>query len=266
MVGQGAVAGQEGAPVAFQPRALLGAAPFAALPAGDTEVVSALQVSEVGPGRAFLSSALVPGLAQYRQGRRRWVAYLGVEVLAAYLHFDRKSDARRFRREYRDLAWEVARGGGPQDLRMDGDFVYYETLSKWSRSGSFDQEPGLPGVTPEMNPETFNGSVWALAMEIFNLDSMDPTSSPGYGAALAYYEERAYGPAFLWDWSTSPGSQDRFTRLIGESDRRFRSARQALGLLLANHLVSALDGFVTARVQAVAESRFLVEARVPLGR
>ncbi|NNM31538.1 MAG: hypothetical protein HKO53_00645, partial [Gemmatimonadetes bacterium] len=48
--------------------------------------------------------------------------------------------------------------------------------------------------------------------------------------------------------------------------RGFRSARQALGLLLANHLVSALDGFVTARVHAVADSRFLIEARVPVGR
>ncbi|NNM35363.1 MAG: hypothetical protein HKO53_19970, partial [Gemmatimonadetes bacterium] len=211
--------GQERPPEAFQPGALPGASVLGPTHSAGSVPFAGLQVAQVGPGRAFLSSFLVPGLGQYQQGRRRWVAYLGVEILAAYLHFDRKTDARRFRREYRDLAWEAARGGGPGEIRTDGDFIYYETLSKWSRSGAFDQEPGLPGVTPEMDPQTFNGSVWALAMEIFNLDATDPASSPGYGAAVAYYEDRAYGPEFLWDWGLSPGSQSRFTELIGESDR-----------------------------------------------
>ena len=160
----------------------------------------------------------------------------------------------------------MARGGGAGAVRTDGDFVYYETLSKWQRSGAFDAEPELPGVSPELDPQTFNGSVWALAIEIFSLDSADPLSSPGYAAAIAYYEEMAYGPDFLWDWGSSPAAQGRFTDLITESDSRFRGARQALGLWLANHLVSALDGFVTARVQAVGESRLLIEGRVPVGR
>ena len=277
--GEGA-AGQTSPPGALTPRALPGVVEPTAWgrfgsdaspdPDAGLEVVGFRQETQqnppVGPGRAFLSSALVPGLGQYQQGRRRWVAYLGAEVAFAWLHLARKSDARDLRGRYRDLAWEVARGGGPSDLRADGDFVYYETLSKWTRSGAFDQEPSTPGTTPETDPGTFNGSIWALAAEIFDLDPENPTASPGYAGAVAYYEERAYGSAFLWDWGSDPASQARFGDLIVDSDRKFRSAREALGLLLANHLVSALDGFVTARVHAVSDSRFLFEARVPLGR
>ena len=223
------------------------------------------QVEGPGSGRAFLSSALVPGWGQYQQGRRRWIAYVGLELTAAYLHFDRKSDARRLRRRYRDLAWNEARGGGPQSARKDGDFVYYETLTKWVRSGAFDVDPGLPGLSPETDPATFNGSIWSLAVEIFNLDHTNPGMSPGYAGALAFYQDRAYGPDFLWDWSGSPGSQQRFGDLIQESDGRFRAARQALGLLVANHLASALDGFITARVEALSGSRVLLTASVPVG-
>ena len=251
---------------AFQPRALPGTPwLWAADARDDLEPPVLRQVGDVSPGRAFLSSALVPGLGQYQQGNRRWAVYLGVEILTAYLHFDRRATARRLRGRYRDLAWDVARGGGPAALRTDGDFVYYETLTKWTRSGAFDLDASLPGVSPETDPQSFNGSIWALAVEIFDLDPTNPMASPGYAGALDYYQERAYGSSFLWDWSASPASQERFAELIEDSDRGFRSARQALGLLLANHLVSALDGFITARVHAVSDSRFLIEASIPVG-
>lgn len=226
------------------------------------------QESAAGPsqGRAFLSSLLVPGLGQYQQGRRRWLLYAGLEVTAAALYLDRRGDGRSLRRRYRDLAWDVARQSLSEGPRADGDFVYYETLSKWSRSGAWDIDPALPDVQPETDAGTYNGSIWSLASQIFDLDPGDPESSPGYGRALAYYMERGYGPAFLWDWSSSPGSRDAFTDLIDESDGRFRAARQAVGMLIANHLLSALDGLITARLAPRLDADTELRVEVPVGR
>lgn len=224
--------------------------------------------AQVGPseGRAFFSSLLVPGLGQYQQRRRRWLLYAGVEVTAAVLYVDRRGDGRSLRRRYRNLAWDVARDGLSEGPRVDGNFVYYETLSKWARSGAWDADPDAADLQPETDPDTFNGSIWALASQIFDLDPADPEGSPGYQNALDYYGERGYGPAYLWDWGGSPGSRETFGALIEESDSRFRAARQAVGILIANHLLSALDGLITARLARRTDAGTELLIEVPVGR
>ena len=73
---------------------------------------------------------------------------------------------------------------------------------------------------------------------------MDP-SAPGYGMALQYYRDRAYGEAFLWDWSRDPDARLELGDLIQESDDRFRQATVVLGAVLANHLASAVDAWLS---------------------
>ena len=132
----------------------------------------------LGEGEAFLSSLLVPGLAQYRQGQRRWIAYAGLEVLSAVLYLGARADALGLRADYRDFAWSAARSGLSTAPRRDGDFEYYERLTQWATSGRWDADPALDGVQPEGDPSTYNGSVWTLAMQIFNLDPTAPQRSP----------------------------------------------------------------------------------------
>ena len=203
----------------------------------------------IGQGEAFLSSLLVPGLAQYRQGARRWIVYAGVEVLFLVRYLDARSDTRDLRAAYRDFAWAMARRGFSADPRRDGDFEYYERLSKWASSGAWDADPQRDGIQPEDDPATYNGSVWALAAEIYNLDPADPGQA-AYARALQYYRERGYGPDLLWQWQSGSGDQDEFRTLITRSDRRARDTRLALWVVTANHLLSAVDGFVTARLTA----------------
>lgn len=204
----------------------------------------------LGQGEAFLSSLLLPGLSQYRQGKRRWIAYLGVEVLFAGLYLDARADTRELRTAYRDFAWTRARLGFSEQPRRDGDFEYYERLSKWAASGAWDADPRRDGLQPEPDRSTYNGSIWALAGEIFNLDPSNPEGSAGYARALEYYRERGYGPSLLWGWQGGSGDQDEFRNLIRDSDRRARDARLGLWIVTANHLLSAIDGFVTARLAA----------------
>jgi hypothetical protein len=74
-----------------------------------------------------------------------------------------------------------------------------------------------------------------------------PESDPAYQSALAYYRDRAYGTEFLWDWSGEEGAQSEFADLIVESDERFRQATNVVGAVIANHLVSAVDAYLSAR-------------------
>lgn len=206
--------------------------------------------SEFGEGEAFLSSLALPGLAQQRMGQRRWIAYAGIEVLSAFLYVRSRRDAGRARTAYRDFAWEEARAGLSVGPRRDGDFDYYETLSRWPVSGAWDANAELPGVQPETDPSTYNGSVWALATAIFGVDPEAPERSSGYARALEYYRKRSYGSHFLWAWSGGAGDRERFGRLIRRSDDRFRDARRALWIVAVNHLLSAVDGLVAVRMRS----------------
>lgn len=205
--------------------------------------------AELGQGKAFLLSLAVPGLAQQRMGQRRWIAYAGIELLTAFLYVRTRGQARDARAAYRDFAWDAARAGVVGGPRRDGPFAYYETLSQWRRSGAWDSDVARPGVQPESDPATYNGSIWALARDLFGVGAGNHEESPEYLRALDYYRQRGYGPDFLWAWQEGSGDQARFGSLIRRSDQGFRDARRALWTLAANHLLSALDGFVAVRLR-----------------
>lgn len=209
------------------------------------------------PGTVALLSLGLPGAGQHAMGQNRKWVYLALETVGWAFFLERRGAGGDLRDEYRSLAWDRARAQtGP---RVDGDFGYYETLTKWTSSGVFDSDPLAAGLQPEGDASTFNGSVWALSQQIF-LPSGTPINpdDPAYLSALNYYRDRAYGEAFLWDWSGSPGAQQEFSDLISDSDDRFRQATTAVGLVIANHLVSAADAFLAARgVQPPARIRLV---------
>lgn len=202
-------------------------------------------VPSVADAASPLRSLVVPGWGQLHQGNSRGWAYLALEAVAWFAFGNRTLAGRDLRDRYRDLAWERARVH--DGARRDGDFAYYEFMSKWTSSGAFDADTSRPGIQPETDPSTFNGSIWALAAGLY-LPPSGSTSDddPAYQRALGYYVGRAYGPGFLWDWSADPEARQRFGRLIHRSDERFREATTALGVILANHLVSFVDAYLSS--------------------
>ena len=209
-----------------------------------------------------LLSLALPGLGQHRQDKsRKWI-FAGLEVVAWSVYLERRSAGGASRNDYRDFAWE--QGRLQAGTRVDGDFEYYETLSKWTRSGAFDRDAVSSGLQPEEDPATFNGTIWVRAQGIF-LGGDGQPGDPGFAEAVEYYEARAYQAEFLWDWSRSPTDRARLGELISENDSRFRQATTAVGIVMANHLVSAVDAFLGSRGIASQASIGFAPRRTQVG-
>ncbi|GMR13077.1 MAG: hypothetical protein BMS9Abin29_1276 [Gemmatimonadota bacterium] len=257
--------GQAG-PVGCAPMATLSDALAAPLPAA--VLCDASLDPEVRPpavAKAFLYSLVIPGAGQKSLGQKRGLAYIALEAFA-WIEFARaRSDGGDLRNRYRTLGWDVARTfRGP---RVDGDFAYYEALTKFTRSGSFDMDPNTPGLQPESDRSTFNGNVWSLATELFFAPGTTPApGDPNFERALEFYRKRGYGDQFLWDWTGNEAERARYKDLIRDSDSRFRRSSVMAGVVLANHLVSAIDAFLSARVRAATNGIVVTHVRaVPVG-
>lgn len=194
------------------------------------------------------ASALLPGTGQLLQGNNRGAVYLAVEGLLLLRFVSFYTEGQQESDRYRDLAFSVARAPYQPTVR-DTTFEYFEQVGKYVDSGPFDADPG-PGFEPPTDARSYNGSIWLLARQTFfaHPDSIPDPASPEYQRALEFYRARAVGPNFLWSWRNAGLEQDLYRGSIEQSDESFRRATQHLGLLLANHLISAVDAFITGRL------------------
>jgi len=199
-----------------------------------------------------LASLLAPGTGQLLAHQDSGAVYLAAEVylVSRFLQLDHEAmaEARRFQ----DLAFDVARRSYVP-MRRDTIFEYYEQMERFAESGSYDTDPG-PAFVPEADSLTYNGAVWLLARRTFWEDpnvSPDPTSPP-YWRALQFYQARAVGPNYLWSWRNHSLEHEVFRDYIKRSDTAFRRAQNQIGLLLANHVLSAVDALISARMSAAA--------------
>jgi len=209
-------------------------------------------VSMTHPGLAFAASAVLPGAGQYLLGADRWVPFLALEIWGWLSWLDRHRDAGDLARQYRDLAWSAGRRNSIGE-RRDSTFEYYEHMSHYLGSGLFDYDQRTDGVQPELDGTTFNGEQWRLAKSIFFTGGVEyPVGSPQYTSALNFYLARAIPPTFAWAWGASNLELQTFRELIRNSDEAYRDATQILGAILVNHVVSAVDALVLARLQEQA--------------
>jgi hypothetical protein len=197
-----------------------------------------------------LASLVVPGSGQLLRKRDRGMVYLAAEAFILSRFLQLTHDGRRGADRYRDLAFAVARRGFTS-ARRDTVFEYYEIMERFASSGEYDRNP--TGVfTPEDDPGTYNGSVWLLARRTFfpDINNPPPPGSQPYLDAVTFYRAHAVGPDFRWSWHDAALEQQEYRATIRSSDDAFRSAQNQLGLLLANHLVSAIDALISSRLSA----------------
>lgn len=200
---------------------------------------------------APIASLAVPGLGQAVLGKDRFIAYLALEAWAVLEFSNQRTEARRQQNRYRVLARDVARSVfGP--TYPVGTWAYYESMEKYLESGVFDRVPG-GDVDPDINVDTYNGAMWLLARTTYWPDVNIPPSidSPQYRRALNFYIDRAVRPEYRWSWRNAQLEHDQYIRTIRRSNNSYREARAALGIVLANHLLSAVDAFVVLRVEGL---------------
>ena len=181
----------------------------------------------------------------------RGAVYLATEIylVSRFIQLDR--DASREADRFQSLAYNIARSAF-SPTRRDTVFEYYEQMERFTESGRYDADPG-PAFLPEADAHTYNGSVWLLARKTFWEDpdvAPDPTD-PAYWRALQFYQARAVGPGFQWSWRDHSLEHEVFRETIRRSDDGFRRAQNQVGLLLANHVVSAVDALISSRLAAV---------------
>ncbi|HUF49254.1 MAG TPA: hypothetical protein VMN60_00360 [Longimicrobiales bacterium] len=242
---------------------LLCAAPLAAQQAvpPPAPAVTPAAPPPVQPGAAFLASALLPGAAQYLASDERWLPYVATEVWALASYVQQRRSAHSLEQRYRDLAWQVARRVSVGE-RRDSVFEYYEAMTHHAASGAFDVDKLTAGVQPEPQAGTFNGDLWALARDLHFPGGRDfPPGTPAYDAALAYYLARAIPEQYAWAWGGSSLEQQIFSDIIVQSDAAARAAARYIGVILANHMVSAVDALVTARLRELGAGAFRIEGR-----
>jgi hypothetical protein len=210
-----------------------------------------VQAQEAAPASAPwwtpLASAVLPGSGQLMMRQRRGVPYLAAEAFLLLQYITVRSDAREFRGEYQRLA-QVARSFFTDDFPA-GDFEYYERMEQFVASGAYDLDAN-GGFQPETDTSTFNGFTWRLARRTFweDPDAPPPTDSDAYLRAVEFYEERAVRDEFRWSWQNAQLEQDLFRQTIQRSNSAFRRTSQYLGVLIANHALSAIDAFIMVRV------------------
>jgi len=181
-------------------------------------------------------------------GRARGAVYLVAEALLITRTLSLNSEGQREQDRYRELALVVARAQFAP-VAEDTVFEYYEQMGRYVESGPFDIDPG-PDLVPPTDERTYNGRIWLLARTTYfpDPDQPPPADSPEYQRALSFYESRAIGANFRWSWRNAGLEQDLYRQTIQASDAAFRSATTTAGLLLANHLLSAVDAFITERL------------------
>ena len=196
-----------------------------------------------------LMSAAVPGAGEFTLHLDRWLPQIALEALGWWQYRTQRAHGRAFEKKYRALACQAARGLPPGECRDTSYFEYYELMGKsdWSSSGRYDTDPSTPGVQPEQDEGTFNGLVWSRATVLNLHDHVVDTAK-----ALLYYQHNAFPDAYYWNWDNSSLQQTVYSEYIRRGDDAFRTSSRILGFILVNHVTSAVDAFIVARLRELS--------------
>ena len=193
-------------------------------------------IRRVPSAYAPLVSAIVPGGGQLMQRKDRSLVYAAVEVLAWWKFSLDVADRERRANEYKDLARRVARAHFSPD-GPDSEWSYYEHMRDWTESGDFSQSDAT--LTPESDPNTFNGDRWVK----------DSATSATRAEALTKYASEAIRPELQWSWRNAGLQFDQFKRATEARNAANAAAQLDLTVIVLNHLISMVDAFSVFRLE-----------------
>jgi hypothetical protein len=216
-----------------------------------------------------IASFALPGAGQLALRQPRAAAYLAVETYELLQLFEARRNKTRLRNEFHRTAREVARGpnfGGPL---ADGAWPYYEAMEEKIESGRFSLGTG-GAIIPEPDEATFNGELWLKARSIY-WDFPDVPPAPtdsAYLRAIAFYASQAVRDDFRWSWRNAEMMYNGYKGTIARYNASTRDARAAMGIIIANHLLSGIDAFASVRLRRAsgADGVNRVDVTIPFER
>lgn len=247
----------------------------AATPCNATSATTHCASRVVNPGQSrsmaspwsVAASAILPGTGQAMLQVNRALPYLALEAFAWTAYVRHSQRYQRRRDDYRSLAARVARARF-SSIAPHGTFEYYERMTQFAESGRYDLVAG-GGIDPETDSTTYNGAVWLLARRTFwsNSAVTPDTTSNEWLRAVAFYQSRAYDQLYRWSWTQSPVEYAAFFDFIRQSNDANRRAMMDLGIVIANHVLSMVDAYITVRLrQDGSRDQFVLEAQLPFKR
>jgi hypothetical protein len=166
------------------------------------------------PFLAGLMSAVVPGTGQLVQGQTRGWAYLGIEVAAWFSYFALRDAAAQSEEDYREFA----------------DEYWLWDLYQTGRS------------CPEGGPRNFDE-------EEARLRDLYETDRDQYYVEIGRDEVYACG----WD-STQAGARSAYNDMRTEANNLYNASGVVVGVIVLNHVVSAVDAARSASRRRKAET------------
>ncbi len=182
------------------------------------------------------------------------MAYMAGELWAWTQYLDRRREGRRLQKAYRDLAWFVARRVS-SGRRVDGELEYYEAMTQYQASGAFESSPGTRESNQKTTPRPSMDRSGLLAREIYSLDDPDiPEGGIGsvrQGASVL--PGKGHTPVLRLELEQQYPPTGGIRRPDPGVTRISRGTTM-VGVILANHLLSAVDALVSGRLGIAGET------------
>ncbi len=226
---------------------------------GDAEADAAEQESGKSARRALLLSVLAPGAGQYYMGAtKRAVAFFGVEALLWGLYLSWKGEGNDIEKEFRVVADE---NWNPQD------YIEWRVLPS-SRSSITHSLP-CSSFVANANPTLYIGAVTEAIRDCKDTEKQQYYELIGkyyqFGAGWSDLQDRSGNPA-------RPTQIDSVENYVSElrldyekrrddSNKLLKRASNVAGVIMINHLFSAIDAARMARQRSRGADAARLERR-----
>ena len=143
-------------------------------------------------------------------------------------------------------------------------------LTKFNTSGAFDVDPHSSGSAARrriQGPSTGPSGPWPrTSTSQRTRRTRRKQDSEPYERASAYYSSRAYGPELAWNWGTNVLHQEEYGGLIRDADEALGHSTSIIGVIIANHLLSAVDALVSGRLGIAGQTEPTLQISLLPGR
>ena len=176
-----------------------------------------LNAETYSPKKAFMMSALVPGMGQkYTKNYTSMGLFLSSEIgiIFSYISFVNKRDS--YEDSYKILA--QTKGGSS----YSGDDSYYQKMQQY------------------MSSDDYNAKIQFDAWEYFYLYNND------YDSYEQYVQENSISPEKSWKWN-SKKDWNKYHKYRNDRQNFDVYAKLAVGAILVNHIISGIDALRAAR-------------------